>query len=285
VSGETGAPERPLVVDVFFAIHSEDQEIVRKDLRAATTLTYSHPLDVRLHVLDAGRRPAMAAVAAEKGANHITPHDNIGFKAGNLRNAMTITSGDFVVICDADTIPSPSLLTETQGYFRNPRMAWVQTPQWFWDIPLGVPLPAALGRSFGWLGAALGRKVEALVGLIGFGEDPFGNDPQLFYDSFLRRRNWANAAFCCGAGSVHRREALMEAAIRDWATDVEEAARRQNRKVRRMTREPAVNAELAAGNRIATAQATEFSPFMLQSRKTSTHPSGCIRTASEAGNR
>ena len=39
------------------------------------------------------------------------------------------------------------------------------------------------------------------------GEDPLVNDPRIFYDILLRRRNWANASFCCGAGSIHRREA------------------------------------------------------------------------------
>ncbi|MBM0271847.1 hypothetical protein JNS94_29555, partial [Klebsiella pneumoniae] len=37
---------------------------------------------------------------------------------------------------------------------------------------------------------------------------------RLFYDVILRRRNWANAAFCCCAASVHRREAVMQAALR-----------------------------------------------------------------------
>ena len=149
IGDDGNAPARPLAVDVFFATYNEDPEILRKGLKAAQRLSYPHPIDVRLHVLDDGRRPAMAAVAADEGASYITRQDNIGFKAGNLRNAMTTTSGDFVVICDADTIPFPNVLTETLGSFRDPHMAWVQTPQWFWDIPPGVPLTAVLARRLG----------------------------------------------------------------------------------------------------------------------------------------
>ena len=263
VMDDPHALDRPISVDVFFATYSEDPEIVRLGLKDARAMTYPYLIDVRLHVLDDGRRDAMALVAAEENVKYITRLDNIGFKAGNLRNAMAQTSGDFVVICDADTRPFPNLLTETLGYFRDFRVAWVQTPQWFWDIPPGVPLPAALGRRLGRLGHAVGAAVEAVVGPVRIGEDPFGNDPQLFYDFVLRRRNWANAAFCCGAGSVHRREALMEVAVREWAGEVSSAVTRQEREIRRLTKEPAIHSELAEANRMAEAQEVDFTPFKL----------------------
>jgi cellulose synthase (UDP-forming) len=43
----------------------------------------------------------------------------------------------------------------------------------------------------------------------------------MFYDIIQRRRNWANASFCCGAGSIHRREAVMEAALRNFGAKIE----------------------------------------------------------------
>lgn len=257
------APERPISVDVFFATYNEDPEIVRKGLQAAKRLDYPHPIDVRIHVLDDGRRPSMAEVARDEGVNYITRSDNVGYKAGNLRNAMNHTDCDLIVICDADTIPLPHLLTETLGYFRDTRMAWVQTPQWFWDVPPGVPLPAFLERRIGKLGGRIGRAVEALMGPLRLGEDPFGNDPQLFYDFILRRRNWANAAFCCGAGSVHRREAVMEVAIRTWATDVYVSSQRQIDEIRELTGETEVHTRLATTTRVGAAQEVDFTPFML----------------------
>lgn len=214
--------ERILTVDVMFATYNEDPELVRLGIQDAKRMTYPHPIDIRIHILDDGRRPEMRAVTEDEGANYIARPTNEGFKAGNLRHAMEETYGDFLVICDADTRPFPTLLEHTLGYFRDPKMAWVQTPQWFYDLPGGERLPARLARRLGQPGRIFGRSVEALIGPVTLGNDPFVNDPQMFYDIIQRRRNWVNASFCCGAGSIHRREAVMEAALRSFGKKVEE---------------------------------------------------------------
>jgi len=214
---------KPVTVDVFITTYSEDVELVRISIRDAKALRYPHPVEITVSVLDDGRRPTMRAVAAEEGVSYITRTNNIGYKAGNLRNAMEQTSGDFIVICDADTRVFPTLLENTLGYFRDPEVAWVQTPQWFYDLPAGKALPDYLRKRLGAVGAGLGRGIERLVGQIRIGRDPFVNDPQMFYDVIQRRRNWANAAFCCGAGSVHRREAVMQAALRAYGIVVDRA--------------------------------------------------------------
>lgn len=253
--------DRPLSVDVFFTTYSEDPELVRLGIRDAKALHYPHPIDLRVHILDDGRREAMRNVAVEEGINYITRSDNVGFKAGNLRNALSETSGDFIVICDADTRPFANFLTETLGYFRDHRMAWVQTPQWFWDIPPGVPLPALLQRRLGRIGRFIGRAVERLVGPVQIGEDPFANDPQMFYDVILRRRNVANAAFCCGAGSIHRRDAVIEAGLRQWSHRVEQSTLLHGRASRRITREAVLDAELEKMMRWQGIVEEEFTPY------------------------
>jgi cellulose synthase (UDP-forming) len=139
-----------------------------------------------------------------------------------MRNALDHTSGDLLVICDADTRPFPELLERTLGYFRDRRVAWVQTPQWFYDLDEGVRLPDWLSARLrlGAVGRWVGRAVERVVGPVDVGRDPFGNDPQLFYDVIQRRRNWANASFCCGAGSIFRREAVVEQALKAFADEI-----------------------------------------------------------------
>ncbi|GAB3665416.1 glycosyltransferase family 2 protein [Ramlibacter alkalitolerans] len=227
---DPGAGERPLAVDVFITTYNEDEELVRLSIRDARRIAYPHPITLRIHVLDDGRRPTMQQVAQEEGVHYITRANNVGFKAGNLRNAMEQTSGDFIVICDADTRLFPTILAHTLGYFRDPDVAWVQTPQWFYDIPEGVALPDWLGRRLGAAGRLLGRGIERVVGEVRLGRDPFVNDPQMFYDVIMRRRNWCFASFCCGAGSIHRREAVMQAALRSFALSVD-------REVGRFTRD------------------------------------------------
>ena len=260
-SDDPESAERPLSVDVFFATYSEDPELVRKGLQAAKKLSYPYAIELKVHVLDDGKRPAMEAVAREEGVNYITRADNVGYKAGNLGNAMALTSGDFILICDADMIPFPSFLEETLGYFRDPKVAWVQTPQWFYDVPPGVPLPAKLERFFGKLGGRIGRSVERVIGPVQLGEDPFANDPQLFFDVILRRRNWANASFCCGAGSIHRREAVMEAALRQWSDAIEAAAGRNETAARRLTGEKVLSETLRSAMRWQGALDQDFQPY------------------------
>ncbi|HEX2545962.1 MAG TPA: cellulose synthase catalytic subunit [Ramlibacter sp.] len=225
------ASSRPVAVDIFLTTYNEDEELVRLSIRDARKVTYPHPIDLRIHVLDDGRRPAMKQVADEEGVHYITRSNNIGFKAGNLRNAMEQTSGDFIVICDADTRVFPTILEHTLGYFRDRDVAWVQTPQWFYDLPEGEALPEWLGRRIGGVGRALGRGVQRVFGEVRIGEDPFVNDPQMFYDVIMRRRNWCHASFCCGAGSIHRREAVMQAALRSYAESVDQEVGRYAKQI------------------------------------------------------
>ncbi|MBV8916174.1 MAG: glycosyltransferase [Acetobacteraceae bacterium] len=261
VREEAQAPDRPVSVDVFIATYNEEEELVRLSVRDAKRMRCPNGLDLRIHVLDDGKRAAMRRVAEEEGVGYITRANNVGYKAGNLRNAMEHTSGDFILICDADTRPFPTLLEHTLGYFRDPDVAFVQTPQWFYDIPAGRPLPEVLAGPFGQWGDRAGRLAEHVIGPVRVGEDPFANDPKMFYDVILRRRNWANAAFCCGAASLHRREAVMQAALRAYADSVAEAAAAGRTQALRLTREKEIDFGVQALVLWQAAQEQELTPY------------------------
>jgi cellulose synthase (UDP-forming) len=254
-------PDRLIAVDVMFATYNEDPELVRLGILDAKKMDYPHPIDIRIHILDDGRRPEMKAVCDDESVNYITRSTNEGFKAGNLRNALEQTSGDFLVICDADTRPFPTMLKNTLGYFRDPKMAWVQTPQWFYDLPEGEPLTARLKRRFGDRGTKAGSIAERLFGPITLGKDPFVNDPQMFYDIIQRRRNWANASFCCGAGSIHRREAVMEAALRSFGANVEKRTIAIEEEITISSKEPSVSPALMNIIRSEAAAAEVLTPY------------------------
>ena len=256
-SEDNGAGERRIAVDVFITTYNEEVELVRISIRDAKRLRYPYPQDLRIHVLDDGRRAKMKQVAQEEGVNYISRTNNVGFKAGNLRNAMELTSGDFIVICDADTRLFPTYLRNTLGYFRNVDVAWVQTPQWFYDLPQGTPLPLWLGKRLGGLGRGVGHVVERIAGSVRIGADPFVSDPQLFYDVIMRRRNWCFASFCCGAGSVHRREAVMQAALRSFAVAVDREAGRQTEGMEDSSKW----ASLDAAVRMQVATEQELTPY------------------------
>ncbi|HEX8910413.1 MAG TPA: cellulose synthase catalytic subunit [Anaeromyxobacteraceae bacterium] len=259
ITGAPTAPDRELRVDVLITTYDEPVELVALSVRDAKRMRYPHPLTLRVHVLDDGRRAAMRDMAWAEGVGYLTRPDNAGYKAGNLRNGLQHTGGDLIVICDADTRPLPGLLEETLGYFRDPRVAWVQTPQWFYDVNPGRSLPEWLAHRLhlGSVGGALGRGVESLLGPVRIGADPLGNDASTFYGVIQASRNWCNAAFCCGAGSVHRREAVMEAALKQFAQQVSAAAHQ----VADGVPDRALRQPLAAAVAGVAARRTELMPY------------------------
>lgn len=220
-----GRPDRPLKIDLFIATYNEDVELVRYSIADAKKLRYPFKeVEIKIFVLDDGRRDGrnpdkqnMKAVAAEEGVGYLIREHNAGYKAGNLKNALEQTDGDLFAILDADTRPFPGFLVNTTGYFRKRKVAWVQTPQWFYDTTEAEKLSSVIIEKLRFSGKTLKGLTDFLFGKIKVNEDVFGNDPRLFFDVILRRRNLYNAAFCCGAGSVHRREAIMSLAVKDFA--------------------------------------------------------------------
>lgn len=224
-----GRRDRPVKIDVFIATYNEDVELVRLSVIDAKRMKYAHDdVTIRIYVLDDGRRDGrnpnkenMKAVAEEEGVGYLLREHNEGYKAGNLKNALEQTNGDLFAILDADTRPFPEFLNNTTGYFRNRKMAWVQTPQWFYDTTEPEKASDRIIHRFNIKNDRSQRFVEFLFGRMKINEDIFGNDPRLFYDVILRKRNFHNAAFCCGAGSVHRREAIMSLAVKDFSEEVQ----------------------------------------------------------------
>lgn len=186
-------PPEGATVDVFITCYNEPVELVRQTVRAARAIRYPH----ETHVLDDGNSSAMRAMAEAEGAGYIVRTiDWIDrprhAKAGNLNNAILQTSGEFLLILDADQVPSPDFLDRTLGYFRDPRVAFVQTPQWFYNVPPG---------------------------------DPFGSQAPLFYGPIQQGKDGWNAAFFCGSNAVLRREALMQIGIANYASELDRRVR------------------------------------------------------------
>lgn len=259
-SGDIKTQKRPVSVDVFFPTYDEEVSLVRLSLLDASKIRYPHSIKILIHVLDDGNRPEMKELADEIGCNYITRDNNIGFKAGNLRNAMEQTSGDFIVICDADTRPFPSILENTLGYFKDPDVAWVQTPQWFFDLPESQSVSTVLSR-FGCVGRGAAKVFSSVFGDVRFGDDPFVNDPKLFYDVIQRRRNWANASFCCGAGSVHRREATMLTALANYGASIDKETRDRTDQLKKITGESETDEGLVSHLAQQMLLEKEFTPY------------------------
>src|SRR5205807_2131212 len=71
------------------------------------------------------------AYCNQVGARYIRRPNRHGYKAGALNYALTVTPEDvdFIAVIDADYLVEPDFLRETVGYFADPELAWIQTPQ------------------------------------------------------------------------------------------------------------------------------------------------------------
>jgi len=193
-------------VDVFVPTYNEELDIVRPTLLAALSIDW--PADrLRVYLLDDGRRPKFRALAEECGAVYISRFDNKHAKAGNINNALTKTSGEYVAIFDCDHIATRSFLQMTMGWFlKDHKLAMVQTPHHFYS-------PDPFERNLG-----VFRKVP--------------NEGALFYGVVQQGSDLWNASFFCGSCAVIRRKALEEVggiAVETVTEDAHTSLRMQRR--------------------------------------------------------
>ncbi len=195
-------PLENATVDVFVTTYNEPVEILRRTVEAARRIDWPQ---LEVYLLDDGARPEMKALAAELGSGYVTRGEEWKgkprhAKAGNVNNALMVTRGEFILILDADQIPDRRIIRQTIGYFRDPALAFVQTPQHFYNLPPG---------------------------------DPFGADAPLFYGPIMQGKDGWNAAFFCGSNAVLRREALLQLGVTEYAREMRKSLERGLRALRR----------------------------------------------------
>jgi cellulose synthase (UDP-forming) len=187
-------PEEGTTVDVFITTYNEPIDLVMQTAKAAAEISYPH----QTWVLDDGNRPELREQATRNGIGWIARSPDWAgrprhAKAGNLNNALLATDGELILVLDADQVPLPTILDQTLGYFRDERMAIVQTPQIFTNVPAS---------------------------------DPLGSQAPLFYGPIQQGKDGWNAAFFCGSNAVVRRDALMRLGVTRYVRDVEVAVYR-----------------------------------------------------------
>jgi len=120
-------PPADATVDVFITTYNEPLDLVLTTALAAKDIRWPHST----WILDDGNRPEMRELAESNGIGYVTrgadwtPDMPRHAKAGNLNNALMVTSGEYLLILDADQIPEPDILDKTLGYFNDDRVALV----------------------------------------------------------------------------------------------------------------------------------------------------------------
>ncbi|CCN36599.1 putative Cellulose synthase (UDP-forming) [Vibrio nigripulchritudo SO65] len=189
-------------VDVYIPTYNEPMDVVGPTILAASRLDYLG--EFRVFVLDDGgtqqkfndqnadaaeearsRAAALKTFCEEVGASYITREKNQQAKAGNINHALGKTSGELILILDADHVPTKDFLMNTIGLFQqDSKLGFVQTPHFF-----VTPGP-----------------VERNLGI----EDKVPSENEMFYNKTLVGMDFWNGCFFCGSAAVIRRAALEE---------------------------------------------------------------------------
>lgn len=171
-------------VDVFITVAGEPIDIVEKTVRAALAMKYPN---FNVYVLNDGYvakkdnwREVMR-LADRLGIKSITRRKPGGAKAGNINSGLRHTDSPYIVIFDADHVPHQNFLREVMGYFADPAMGFVQTPQFYQD-----------------------QKLNSVT-------QTSWDQQSLFFGPIMSGKNRTNSAFMCGTNMALSREALADA--------------------------------------------------------------------------
>lgn len=170
-------------VDVFITVAGEPVELVRKTVVAVQVMRYK---TIHVYILNDGfvtqkeNWRDIISLAAELGVHCITRTIAGGAKAGNINNALTLSSSPLIAIFDADHVPHSDFLLKTVPYFFNQKVGFVQTPQFYKNYAENYLTQGSWEQQ------------------------------ELFFGPICRGKNRLNAATMCGTNMVIKREALLE---------------------------------------------------------------------------
>ncbi|WP_216900090.1 glycosyltransferase [Synechococcus sp. CCY 9618] len=199
-------PERPVPpacpvpdpappVDVLVPTCGEPLELVERCLRGCLAMDYP---DLTVWLLDDGARPELETLCHRLGCRYLARSERRHAKAGNLNHALDHCRGALVAVFDADVVPLRPFLTRTVGFFRDPAVGFVQTPQSYMNADPVI------------------RNLRLERWLL--------PDEESFYRWIQPTRQNLNAVVCAGTSFVMRREALDRVGGFETATPSEDLA-------------------------------------------------------------
>lgn len=188
-------------IDIYIPTYSENMDIVRPTLLGALMVDYPKE-KLNVFVLDDGapraanpntpaelaleleeRSNALKALCAQYGAHYLTRPDNSHAKSGNLNSALAQTQGEFILVLDADHVPTRDILVNMAGHLvKHANLAFVQSPHNFLNDD-----PFEKNHDVG-------------------GRMPAEND--MFYRAVQKGLDFWNTSFFCGSAALLRRKAI-----------------------------------------------------------------------------
>jgi cellulose synthase (UDP-forming) len=167
-------------VDIMVCTYNEPISVLYRTLVGCNAIAYESKT---IHLLDDGDRPEMKQLAEHLSVNYIRRDNNKHAKAGNLNNAVRHTTGELVLVLDADHVPTRYALHETVPFFQNnAKLGFLQTPQHFFSLD------------------PFQRNLVA--------DHVVSNEQDFFYHVIQSGNDHWGAAFFAGTGAIFRRSAL-----------------------------------------------------------------------------
>lgn len=167
-------------VDVFLPCCGEDLSILENSYGHISKIKYRGELNI--YVLDDGKDSEVKTLAEKYKFNYFkrpTPTTDGVKKAGNMRYAFKQTSGELILVLDADFTPRQDFLEETVFYFQDQSIAILQTPHFF-ETHADAPF-IERGSSF---------------------------LQEIFFRNIQQHQRIVNGVICCGSSALYRRKAL-----------------------------------------------------------------------------
>ncbi|MEO1134144.1 MAG: glycosyltransferase family 2 protein, partial [Cyanobacteria bacterium J06639_1] len=158
---------------------NEPDFILRRTVVGCQAIEYANKT---IYLLDDTRRPHIKALAEQLGCKYVTRPTNDHAKAGNLNHAIPLTTGELIVVFDADFVPTTNFLTRTVGFFQKEAVGLVQTPQTFYN-------PDPIARNLGL-------------------ENTLTPEEEVFYRQIQPMRDGSGSVVCSGTSFVMRRSAI-----------------------------------------------------------------------------
>lgn len=176
-------PRRYPSVDIFLPTAGEDIQVLSNTWAGVQEVISHYKGKAIAYCLDDGDRDEVKTLAKQYGFKYeVRPNRGQHKKAGNLRHGFSVSSGDFIVIFDADFRPRFDFLDELVPHMEaNPKLGIVQSPQYF-DVHTGQ----------NWVERGAGAVQE------------------LFYRFTQVCRQEYESAICVGSNALYRRRALND---------------------------------------------------------------------------
>lgn len=175
------SPQREPNVVCLVACFNEPLEVLENTIAAMVAMDYANKEVV---ILDDSTkediRQGVRDLAAKYGASYRQRTNRRGYKAGAINDYLRTTDAPYVGIFDADGLPAHNMLRDLVPIIEeNPRLAFVQTPQYYANTDVS--------------NVALAASRQQAV----------------FYEYICEGKSYSRSAFCCGTNVIFRRDALL----------------------------------------------------------------------------